>query len=665
MDSNSMDSTGAPTTADTATATEQTVPAGFLPPWHVAQLPEPPHPGWRLWIGLVGPGVVLAGTSIGSGELLFGPAVTAQYGPTFLWLATISIVLQVFCNLMMMRFTLYCGEPIIAGGMRTWPGPRGWIAVIGLLDLVGAIWPYNVAAAAGPLAAAILGHLPGSGSLTVLGQALTEETFVRLLGITIFLLAFIPLIFGGTIYRMLEKVMTLKLILILGYLTLVTAFLVSPHNIWDVASGFIEFGNYAERAETIIVDPHFHFTLVDNADRLLVKGTMENGSPMIGEYQINGQTRKPAKLSPAEKVRLDALVAKAVAQLRPGSFFVETQPEEGAVLSASGRVEKSEWFAERYTVTDAHGTHHYDRLEDVPSVYASRLAELVKHRGLEKRSLAKFVYNHHQLPDIDWFMLAGFTAIAGAGGLSNTMFSNYTREKGWGMGAHVGAIPSAVGGRNIKLSHVGSVFLINEGSLRRWRGWLRHVFRDQVFVWMLASFIGMALPCMVSLEFIRNATVESNRVAAMTAEGISQRYPDHRQLLWTVTLLCGFLVLVPGQISVGDQVSRRWTDIIWMSNPRAQRLAGNQVKYVYYSILSIYAVFGFTMLCLFPALSLAKIAAGIANVSLAVSSLQALLANRTLMPKPLQPHWLLQAGVVCCATFFLGISGVVLYDLLR
>ena len=72
---------------------EQTVPAGLLPPWHVAQLPEPPHPGWRLWIGLVGPGVVLAGTSIGSGELLFGPAVTAQYGPTFLWLATISIVL--------------------------------------------------------------------------------------------------------------------------------------------------------------------------------------------------------------------------------------------------------------------------------------------------------------------------------------------------------------------------------------------------------------------------------------------------------------------------------------------------------------------------------------------------------------------------------------------
>src|ERR1700685_3147301 len=106
MDSHSTSAHAGPE-PEGSTGAEQTVPAGLLPPWHVAQLPEPPHPGWRLWIGLVGPGVVLAGTSIGSGELLFGPAVTAQYGPTFLWLATISIILQVFCNLMMMRFTLY------------------------------------------------------------------------------------------------------------------------------------------------------------------------------------------------------------------------------------------------------------------------------------------------------------------------------------------------------------------------------------------------------------------------------------------------------------------------------------------------------------------------------------------------------------------------------
>ncbi|HTU26617.1 MAG TPA: Nramp family divalent metal transporter [Pirellulales bacterium] len=662
MDSNPTTS-HAPAAASPPPA-EQTVAAGYLPPWHLAQLPEPPNPGWRLWIGLVGPGVVLAGTSIGSGELLFGPAVTAQYGPTFLWLATISIVLQVFCNLMMMRFTLYCGEPIIAGGLRVWPGPRGWIAVYGLLDLVGGIWAYNAAGAAGPLAAALLGHLAGSGSTSLLGIAMSEAMFVRVLGIIIFALAFVPLVFGGTVYRMLEKVMTIKLILILGYLTLVTAFLVSSHNIWAVVGGFFEFGMYAERAETIIVDPHFHFTLVDNADHLLVKGTVERGTVMIAQYQVNGVTQK-GKLSPEAAARRDAVVQKAVARMHPGEFFVETQPQEGSVLAIAGRVERSRWIGEEFTVKNAEGVRHYPRLEEVPEQYHARLAALLENRGLEKRSLVGYVSEHGRLPDIDWFMLAAFTAIAGAGGLSNTMFSNYTREKGWGMGRHVGAIPSAVGGRTIKLSHVGSVFPLDAVNLRRWRGWLRHITRDQVCVWMLASFVGMALPCMVSLEFIRNATVDSDRVAAMTAEGICQRYPDHRQVLWTITLLAGFLVLVPGQISVGDQISRRWTDIIWMSNPRAQSLRGNQVKYVYYTILSLYAVFGFTMLCLFPALSLAKFAAGVGNVSMGVSSLQALFANRVLLPRALRPHPLQQIGVVCCALFFFGISVVVLSNFFR
>ena len=61
---------------------------------------------------------------------LFGPAVTAQYGAALLWLALISILLQGFCNLTMMRYTVYSGEPIIVGGLRTWPGPgSGWRAV--------------------------------------------------------------------------------------------------------------------------------------------------------------------------------------------------------------------------------------------------------------------------------------------------------------------------------------------------------------------------------------------------------------------------------------------------------------------------------------------------------------------------------------------------------
>ena len=39
---------------------------------------------------------------------------------------------------------------------------------------------------------------------------------------------------------------------------------------------------------------------------------------------------------------------------------------------------------------------------------------------------------------------------------------------------------------------------------------MRHVRRDQLAVWMLCSVIGMALPCMLSLEFIRQQDVKES-----------------------------------------------------------------------------------------------------------------------------------------------------------
>src|SRR5688500_10305412 len=137
----------------------KTGPAGALANWGIDDLPEPPRSGRKLWLSLIGPGVVLAGTSIGTGEWLFGPAVSAQYGACLFWLALTSILLQGFCNLMFMRYAIYCGEPMNVGILRTWPGPVAWICFFVILDLP-AILPYNASNAAIPLAAAILGRLP-------------------------------------------------------------------------------------------------------------------------------------------------------------------------------------------------------------------------------------------------------------------------------------------------------------------------------------------------------------------------------------------------------------------------------------------------------------------------------------------------------------------------
>ena len=88
-----------------------------------------------------------------------------------------------------------------------------------------------------------------------------------------------------------------------------------------------------------------------------------------------------------------------------------------------------------------------------------------------------------------------------AAGLGNSTYSNYVRDKGWGMGSHVGAIPSAVGGRHISLSHLGTVFPLTNENLRRWRGWWRYILTDQLFIWAPGCFMGMALPALISIQF--------------------------------------------------------------------------------------------------------------------------------------------------------------------
>ncbi len=48
--------------------------------WVPAELPVPPTPTGLGWLGVVGPGVIVLGASIGGGEFLLGPAAFVRYG---------------------------------------------------------------------------------------------------------------------------------------------------------------------------------------------------------------------------------------------------------------------------------------------------------------------------------------------------------------------------------------------------------------------------------------------------------------------------------------------------------------------------------------------------------------------------------------------------------
>jgi hypothetical protein len=579
--------------------TAEEVPAGCMPAWHVDELPQAPAITWNPR-ALIGPGLLMVGAAIGGGEWLMGPAATAKYGGIIMGLATLSILCQVVYNLEVQRYTLYCGEPIFVGFFRLIPGPRFWMCLYLLVDFFG-VWPYLAANAAIPLHAAIIGHMPQSvptlymsvdevvartglpkdvvqeladhpkrfGSLQDVqtntglpedvlrrwaqypertpdevsrrlstsssGELLKDKPWkpypaaiaqwmadegkrTHWIAYGIYLLALVPLVFGGKVYNSIEKIMTAKVVLVLGYLLFLGIFFVSWQTWAEVFSGFIFFGKGAD------------------------------------------------------------------------------------------------------------GSWAFRLLPDVPA------------------------------RDLDWALLGAFAAIAGVGGLNNSQLSTYVRDKGWGMGAKVGAIPSMIGGRGISLSHTGKVFRLTAENLGRWKGWLRFIRRDQLVIWAIGCFLGMAIPSLLSLEYLRGQQVPGNEVPAKTAQALTES--TGIAAFWFLTLMCGFLVLGPTQMVQSDGLLRRWTDVLWTGNPKLKHLEGHQVKYVYYSLLVVYVVWGLIVMSWLGEyqLLMVKLNSVPLNFALGFSAWHTLAVNLIFLPKELRPGWFMRLGLVACGAFFIGIA---------
>jgi len=519
----------------TAQRDEAFLPASCLPPWGVADLPEPQPLATRSWWSFIGPGIVMCGIAIAGGEWLVGADITARYGGGLMWIATLAIVAQLFYNLECGRYALYCGEPMITGFMRLWPGPAAWIGLVFVLS-IGAFIPAMSTNAAAVAVAAWLGRPPLAA----------DAGMVKLVAYVFLGLVTLPILVGGKVYTMLQAIFTIKVAVVLGFCLLVGLAFVEREYWWLIFSGFLRFGTVP---------------VTDEAGR---------------EAAVNA-------------------------------------------------------FAHRFS------TGAWPRL-DLQNVA----------------------------------LIGAFAGYAGAGGLSNATYSNYVRDKGWGMGASVGAIPSLVGGRTITLSHLGKVFPVTPDNLRRFREWWKYVLTDQVLVWMPGCFMGMALPGLISLQFSRHSTLYAHKKdldwaqALISADGIRHGIADPglAGFLWTATLVVGMVVLLPSQLAVVEDFARKWTDIAWSGMSRMRGSARRpSIRALYYGILAFYVVWSYFCAWLFntygsPKL-MATFIANFNNLALGGTAFAVLAVNRRFLPPPLRPGRLAVAGLWACGIFYLGLAALV------
>ena len=111
----------------------------------------------------LGPGLIIAGSIVGSGELIATPAVGAEAGFVLMWLIIIGCVIKVFVQIEFGRFTITSGRTTL-DGLNEVPGPRArvnWICWFWLIFIVVALIQLG-------------GIIGGVGQALAIQQPLTE-----------------------------------------------------------------------------------------------------------------------------------------------------------------------------------------------------------------------------------------------------------------------------------------------------------------------------------------------------------------------------------------------------------------------------------------------------------------------------------------------------------
>jgi hypothetical protein len=177
-----------------------------LDPWSRADLPVPPMPQGLGWLKAVGPGVIVLGVSIGSGEFLLGPTAFVRHGLSLLWVVGIAVLLQTIFNTELMRYTLATGEPAFTGFMRTRPSSTTWALVYAVLYFLQVGWPAWAGTAAGAIFFLFSQRLAGP----------PDASAIYYLGVGTFLVCVAILSIGSRIERTLELLNWVLIVIILG-----------------------------------------------------------------------------------------------------------------------------------------------------------------------------------------------------------------------------------------------------------------------------------------------------------------------------------------------------------------------------------------------------------------------------------------------------------------
>lgn len=260
-------------------------------------------------------------------------------------------------------------------------------------------------------------------------------------------------------------------------------------------------------------------------------------------------------------------------------------------------------------------------------------------------------------------LIAALAGFAGCGGMGNGVVTSYYRDKGLGMGAKVGAIPSIIRGRATTVSPWGRYPRVSPENTRRFKLWRKYAIADIIGIFLLGSFIGMFLPCNLALSVIPIGTKMGGwDVAAFIGKYIMERIG---YIGWVLVLITGFWVLFSTQLGQCDVPIRIITDILWTSSERIRKVFKNDVKKLYYILLTFEAIW---MISAFIIVYIYRISplwwlillAIIGNVPMVAMAGVTIYVNNKFLPKEYKPSiwWLIALALGFMFWMFLFVEAI-------
>ena len=126
---------------------------------------------------LIGPGVITVGIGMAAGEFILWPYATMNFGLSLLWLAVVTLGVQLIINMEIERYTLATGETAVQGFTHFWKPWGLFICLAGLFQYAFPGW----ATSAASVLAILTGGSPqwiATGALVVIGLLLTTSPVI-------------------------------------------------------------------------------------------------------------------------------------------------------------------------------------------------------------------------------------------------------------------------------------------------------------------------------------------------------------------------------------------------------------------------------------------------------------------------------------------------------